>query len=124
MTIQSAPKVTAILVLMAGASLSADRVQLRTGQAVEGIYIGGDSKAVRLLLDSGRVAEFMLDQVTSVEFDARKPAKAPPRAAATPTPAAATAAAPSRPAAAPRTVTVPAGTALNVRLTQGIDVDA
>ena len=127
MTSRNAPMMAAMLVVIAGATLSADRVQLRTGQAVEGIYIGGDSKAVRLLLDSGRVAEFMLDQVTSVEFDARKPAKAaPPRAAAAPTPAAAAAPAPSRPAAAApaRTVTVPAGTALNVRLTQGIDVDA
>jgi hypothetical protein len=125
MTITTAPRVTAILVLTAGVSLSADRVQLRTGQAVEGIYIGGDSKAVRLLLDSGRVAEFLLAQVTSVEFDARKPAAAPaPRATASAAPVAA--AAPSRPApaAAPRTVTVPAGTALNVRLTQAIDVDA
>jgi hypothetical protein len=125
MTIRSVPAMAAVVVVLTGASLSADRVQLRTGQAVEGMYIGGDSKAVRLLLDSGRVAEFMLDQVTSVEFDARKPAKAaPPRAAAASAPAAA--AAPSRPApaAAPRTVTVPAGTALNVRLTQAIEVDA
>ena len=127
MTIRRAPKMAAVLVLLASATLTADRVQLRTGQAVEGIYIGGDSKAVRLLLDSGRVAEFMLDQVTSVEFDARKPTKAPPpHAAAAPAANAPVAAAPSRaaPAAAPRTVTVPAGTALNVRLTQGIDVDA
>jgi hypothetical protein len=117
MRIRRAPAMAAVVVVLAGVSVSADRVQLRTGQAVEGMYIGGDSKAVRLLLDSGRVAEFMLDQVTSVEFDARKPAKAPPpRAAAAPASAAA--------AAAPRTVTVPAGTALNVRLTQGIDVDA
>jgi hypothetical protein len=125
MTIRSVPAMAAVVVVLTGASLSADRVQLRTGQAVEGMYIGGDSKAVRLLLDSGRVAEFMLDQVTSVEFDARKPAKAPPpRAAAAPASAAAAVPARPAPAAAPRTVTVPAGTALNVRLTQGIDVDA
>jgi hypothetical protein len=113
------------LLVAAGASLSADRVQLRTGQAVEGIYIGGDSKAVRLLLDSGRVAEFALDQVTAVEFDARKPSKAAapsPAAAAAPTPAAA--APRPAPAAPPRTVTVPAGTMMNVRLTQPIEVDA
>ena len=128
MTIRSASRMTAMLVLLAGVSLTADRVQLRTGQAVEGIYIGGDSKAVRLLLDSGRVAEFMLDQVTSVEFDARKPTKAPPpRPTAAPAAAAATppaAAARPAPAAAPRTVTVPAGTPINVRLTQAVDVDA
>jgi hypothetical protein len=124
MALRSTSSIAMVLVVAAGSSLSADRVQLRTGQAVDGIYIGGDSKAVRLLLDNGRVAEFALDRVTAVEFDARKPAKAPPApaAAAAPSPAAA----PPRPAPAapPRTVTVPAGTTLNVRLTQPIEVDA
>ena len=53
-----------------------------------------------------------------MEFSARKPKPAPSPQAARPAPAA-TAAAP-----APKAVTVPAGTALNVRLTQEIDVDA
>jgi hypothetical protein len=111
------------LVLTCGATLSADRVRLRSGRAVDGIYVGGDSKALRLLLDSGQVAEFDLAQVTAVEFDIRKPAAAPAPTRATPSPAAAAAALPN-PAAAPRTVTVPAGTMVNVRLTQAIDVDA
>jgi hypothetical protein len=100
----------AVIVAAAGASLSADRVRLRSGKVVEGMFLGGDSKTVRVLLDSGTVSEIRLEDAVAVEFSARKPA--PP-----PTPAPSPAAAPKPP------VTVPAGTALNVRLTQTIDVD-
>ena len=103
----------AVIVAAAGASLSADRVRLRSGKVIEGMFIGGDSKTVRVLLDSGSVSEIRLEDAVAVEFSARKPAPSP---TATPTPT------PS-PAAAPKPVTVPAGTALNVRLTQAIDVD-
>ena len=103
----------AVIVAAAGASLSADRVRLRSGKVVEGMFIGGDSKSVRVLLDSGSVSEIRLEDAVAVEFSARKPAPSP---TPTPTPT------PS-PAAAPKPVTVPAGTALNVRLTQAIDVD-
>ena len=99
----------AIVVIAAGASLSADRVRLRSGKVIEGMFIGGDSKTVRVLLDSGSVSEIQIEDTVAVEFSARKPAPAP-----TPAPG---------PAAAPKPVTVPAGTALNVRLTQAIDVD-
>lgn len=108
------------MVVAAGATLDADRVRLRNGKVVEGMFLGADSKAVRLLLDNGAVAEIRLDQAVAVEFDARKPPAAP---AAKPAPKPAASA--SAPAAAPaRTVvTVPSGTAINVRLTQAIDVD-
>jgi hypothetical protein len=119
MTIRRTPWIAAILVLGAGVSLSADRIRLKSGQTVEGMFIGGDSKAVRVLLDNGRVAEVPLTEAVSVEFTPRKPAEPPPTSAAAPkTPAAA----PKTPA--PKPVTVPAGTAVNVRLTQAIDVDA
>ncbi len=101
----------AIVVIAAGASLSADRVRLRSGKVIEGMFIGGDSKTVRVLLDSGSVSEIRIEDAVAVEFVARKPA---PRPAPAPAPS---------PAAAPKPVTVPAGTALNVRLTQAIDVD-
>ena len=101
------------MVAAAGASLSADRVRLRSGKVIEGMFIGGDSKSVRVLLDSGSVSEIRLEDAVAVEFSARKPSPSP---TSTPTPT------PS-PAAAPKPVTVPAGTALNVRLTQAIDVD-
>jgi hypothetical protein len=109
-TIPRARWIAAVLVLGAGVPLSADRVRLRSGKAVEGIFIGGDSKTVRVLLESGNVSEIPLEEAVAVEFSARKPSPPPP-----PPP---TAAAPRKP------VTVPAGTQLNVRLTQPIDVDA
>jgi hypothetical protein len=105
--------IAAMLVLVTGASLSADRIRLRSGKVIQGMFVGGDSKSVRILLDDGQVSEVRLEDTVAVEFSARKPAPPPPAAAA-PKPA---------PAARP-TVTVPSGTLLNVRLTQGIDVDA
>ena len=39
-----------LLVLGAGVPLSADKVKLKSGKVVEGQYMGGDSKAVRILL--------------------------------------------------------------------------
>jgi hypothetical protein len=108
----SARWIALVLVVATGVSLSADRVRLRSGKVVEGMFIGGDSKSVRVLLDNGSVSEIPLEDAVAVEFTARKPKPKP----APPAPA------PS-PAAAPRPVTVPAGTAVNVRLTQAIDVD-
>jgi hypothetical protein len=121
---------TMTIVVFAGGSLSADRIRLRSGKTVEGMFIGGDSKAVRVLLEDGQVSEVPLEDAVAVEFSARKPAAKP---AAAPKPAAATAAVPAsaappapapKPAAAPKPVMVPAGTTVNVRLTSGIDVDA
>ncbi len=100
---------TAALVPIVGVSLSADRVRLRSGKAINGSFIGGDSKSVRVLLDSGTVTEVGIADVLAVEFSARTPPPPPP---------------PPKPATAPKSVTVPAGAALNVRLTQAIDVDA
>jgi 3-oxoacyl-ACP reductase-like protein len=91
---------------------------------IEGMFLGGDSKAVRVLLDSGAVSEARIEDVAAVEFSARKPAPKP-----APTPAPARAAAPPPAAARPaapkvRTTTVPSGTVINVRLSQAIAVDA
>ena len=105
-----------LLVLGAGVPLSADKVKLKSGKVVEGLYMGGDSKAVRILLQGGQVSEIPLTEAVGVEFTPRKP----PTPA--PAPAAAPAAAPKP--AAPKMATVPAGTGVNVRLTEGIDVDS
>src|SRR5262245_31319136 len=116
---------TVILSLALGATLSADRVKLRSGKVVEGMFVGADSKTVRVLLDSGQVSEIPIDQAVSVEFSSRKPPAPPPPPPPKAAPAAAAAApapAPAAPAPPPM-VTVPGGTAINVRLTQDIDVD-
>ncbi|HET7910903.1 MAG TPA: hypothetical protein VFL49_02645, partial [Pseudolabrys sp.] len=102
--------ITAVLVLGIGVSLSADRVKLKSGKVVEGMFVGADSKAVRILLDTGKVTEIGIDDAVSVEFTPRKPTPPPPP--------------PPNPATQPKPVQVPSGTPINVRLTQGIDVDA
>lgn len=104
--------IAVMLIVLAGVPLFADRVRLRSGKVVEGMFIGGDSKTVRVLLGNGQVSEVRLEDTVAVEFDERKPPPPPPPA---PKPAAA--------APAKKTITVPAGTAINVRLTQAIDVD-
>jgi outer membrane lipoprotein SlyB len=115
---RSRSRIVAIIVLAAGTSLSADRVKLRSGKVVEGTFIGGDSKTVRLLLDNGSVSTVPLEETVAVEFDVRPPPRPAPPPAPKPAPAVAAA-----PAAPRKTVTVPAGTAINVRLTQAIEVD-
>ena len=113
---------TALVVMTVSATLSADRVKLKSGKIVEGMFIGADSRTVRVLLDSGQVSEVPIDQAIGVEFSARKPPAPPPPPA--PKPAAA-APAPKPAADVPerKSVLVPAGTIVNVRLTQTIDVD-
>ena len=106
---------TALLVLAVGVSLSADRVRLRSGKVVQGMFIGADSKTVRVLLDSGQVSEIPIEDAVAVEFSARKPAPPPPP----PKPRT-----PSAAPEAPKTVTVPGGTWINVRLSQEINADA
>jgi hypothetical protein len=96
------------LVVLDIAILSADRVRLRNGKAVDGSFMAADSKSVRLLLPDGSVSEFPIADVSNVEFT---PRKAPPPPA-------------PDPAQAPAPITVPMGTVLAVRLTQAIDVDA
>src|SRR3954466_4665274 len=111
------------LLLMAGAAPpTSDTVRLKDGKTITGIFIGGDSKNVRVLLDNGQVSEIPLDRAVAVEFTARTPPPPPPP----PKPAPAPAAAPAKPPAAPvaKAVMVPAGTMMNVRLSEPIDVDA
>jgi hypothetical protein len=119
----------AALMVAGSVALQADRVRLRSGKVVEGMFIGGDSKTVRVLLDDGTVTEVPLTEAAAVEFSARVPKTDKPPAS--PAPAAAAAPAATAPAPKPTsappskpTVTVPAGTIVNVRLTQGIEVDA
>jgi hypothetical protein len=90
------------------AVLSADRVKLRSGKSVDGSFLSADVGRVRLLLPNGSIAEFTVEEVSAVEFSARK---APPPPA-------------PDPARKPAPITVPAGTLLNVRLVQAIEVDA
>jgi hypothetical protein len=97
-----------VIVIGASATLSADKVRLRSGKSVDGSFMSADVKIVRMLLANGSIAEFPVDDISAVEFS---PRKAPPPPA--PDPA----------KAPPPAITIPKGTVLNVRLTQTIDVD-
>ena len=99
---------TLIVAVAAGSSLSADRVKLRSGKSVDGELVSADAKTVRLLLSNGSIAQFPVDDISAVEFAARK---SPPPPA-------------PDPSRAPSPVTIPVGTILNVRLVEAIDVDA
>jgi hypothetical protein len=100
-----------VAILMATASnASADRVRLRSGKAIEGLFMGADPKSVRVLLANGSVSEVPVEDIAAVEFT---PRKAPAPAAAAPDPA-----------KQPAPITLPAGTVLNVLLSEAIEVDA
>ena len=60
-----------LLVFATGASLSADRVKLRSGKVIEGMFIGADSKSVRVLLEDGQVSEVPIANAVALEFSAR-----------------------------------------------------
>ena len=109
------PRSIALLfALCVSTALHADTIRLRSGKVLDGQFTGASSDSVRILLPSGTVTQVPVADVVSVEFTPRPPAAAP--AAARP--------ATPDPTRAPAPVMVPAGTAINVRLTQGIDVDA
>ncbi len=99
-----------LLILVAGTVVSADRVRLRSGKVIEGTFTGADASTVRMLLANGSRAACPVADIAGIDF--------------TVTNAAAGAGAAPSPARAPAPVTVPAKTMLNVRLTEGIDVDA
>lgn len=96
-----------LAVLLCGATLSADRVKLRSGQVLEGTVTSQDATTVHLMLANGRRARLPMTDVTSIEFSRRAEPEPPPS-----------------PSSRPRPVTVPAQTILNVRLVEAIDVDA
>jgi hypothetical protein len=107
-TLFSAFSTAVAVIAIGGASLSADRIRLRSGQSVTGSFLSADVTIVRVLLGNGRIAEFPVGDVSAIEFS---PRQAPPAAA-------------PDPARTPPPVTVPTGTVLSVRLTEAIDVDA
>lgn len=96
------------MVALASATASADKIRLRSGKIVDASFLSADVRMVRALLPNGSVVELAVDDVSAIEFSARKAAPAP---------------APD-PSKAPKPITVPSGSMLNVRLTQAIDVDS
>lgn len=105
-------------------SLFADTVVLKNGKSVEGAYLGGDSRRIRMAIGDG-IQSFSVDDISRIQFGEAEPASAPAQAAARGArtgilrPAAPQPRTDARPAAG-RT-TVPAGTSLVIRMIDDVD---
>jgi hypothetical protein len=92
----------ALFVVAAGApALQANALKMRTAAVVDGTYVGGGHTTVRIQSADRVTGRYAVIDTADLTF---LPLKAP--------------------AGAPQTVMVPAGTVLNVRLSEGIDVDS
>jgi len=114
----------AALALAVAAALAADTVQLRSGRRVEGTFLGGDTRQVRLIGADGNVQSFDITDVESIRFGGGSAVAAAPAPVAV-APAQPKIAAP-RPAVAPAQgrVVVPAGSVITVRMIDAVDSNA
>ena len=108
-----------IVVLTLGAGvLAADTIHLRSGRKVEGTFMGGDTRQVRMMSTEGSLQSYDINDIESIRFGgggatiapAAPVAVAPPRAA-------------SRPTLSGGGEVVPAGTVITVRTIDLIDSD-
>jgi hypothetical protein len=97
-------------------TLQADIVKLKDGRAIQGIFLGGNSRQIDFLSPSGQTLNFPLTSVGSVTFSALPGAGGGGAAPGAPPAAAAPAARPA--------VMIAAGTLLRVRTIDNIDVDS
>ena len=104
-----------LCVLSTGAA--ADVVELRSGEIVEGRYLGGTQTSVRFEV-GGETRVIQIADILALTFDTRQQqaaTSAPAQAAPPPPP-------PAEPAqATPEAIVVPAGTAVHVRMQSAID---
>jgi len=125
----------AVMALMLAGSAFADTLTLRSGRVVNGTYLGGTARQIRM--DMGdRIESFDTSEVSSLQFQAPPPAPPPAQPAPSassssttlqqreanvlrPDPAPAPAAAPSRSGQ----VTLPEGTMFTVRMIDAVDSD-
>ena len=98
---------------------AADTLELKSGQTVDGTFIGGETRSIRFLDSSGNVATYSVADVASISFASVAAAPAP-RPAPAPRASSATSAPAPRAASG---VTIPAGTVVTVRLIDSIDSD-
>ena len=100
-----------ILVLSCAAalSLSADALRLKSGETVDGTFLGGDSREVKFLRSNGSVKNYSVSDVASISFGESEAVTAPAVTA------------PKAPITSASGVTVPAGTVVTVRMIDAID---
>ena len=116
MKLSFVPVITVSL-LLSCFTLRADVVKLKDGRAVQGIFLGGNSRQIDILDPGGRTLSFPINSLASVVFmplpQASPPDGGPPTAGAS---------AGAAPVARPE-VLISAGTLLRVRTIDAIDVD-
>jgi outer membrane lipoprotein SlyB len=102
-------------------ALQADVIKLKDGRAIQGIFLGGNTRQIDFLSPGGQTLNFPLTSVASVAFSALPAASGGGSALGGGAPAGpvASAAPPARPE-----VLIPAGTPLRVRTIDNIDVDS
>lgn len=108
------------LALVTGASwLAADTIHLRDGRTVEGTFVGGDTRQVRLMSANGSLQSFAISDIETISFKST--------ATAVPAPASTVPASPAAPrartASAGSRLVAPAGTVITVRMIDAIDSD-
>lgn len=109
--------------LLAGTAM-ADTLELKTGQIIQGKFIGGSSMNIRFQVN-GQEQVFATKDVLNIGFsdtgEAENVAPQPQAAPMAPPAPAAAAAAPAPPAPAPQVVTIPAGTSVLIRMIDSVD---
>ena len=104
MRLQIVVLVTTMILPGAPVVAFADTVTLRNGQKVDGTFLGGTSRQVQFQDNKGKTLTLALGDIAGMTFTA------PPPPAPQPKPAG-------------RAIQVPAGTIINVRIIDGIEVD-
>lgn len=99
---------------------TADTLLLTNGQALEGTYLGGDTRQVSFMGADGVRKFYSITDIRSIEFGASKTASAQP-SAPTWNPGPASNRATAAPAPASSGVTIPAGTVVTIRMIDSID---
>lgn len=94
--------------------LQGDTLKLQSGKTVEGTYLGGDSRNVRFSSED-RVQTYSINDVVEIRFGSVAAPAVPGRQVLTPTPP------PAPPAPVSSAGEIPSGTALVVRLIDGVD---
>jgi hypothetical protein len=96
-------------------SASADSLQLKDGSVVQGKFLDGNQTYINFIVDN-KTEQYSIDRIISITFTGDRAAPSA-QAPATPAPASMT------PATDSKTVTVPAGTTLMVRMIDSVDSD-
>lgn len=113
--------------LLCGSMLTADTLRLKSGERLDGTYLGGDTRQVKFLGADGNMKSYNVSDVSGIDFTAGE-ATASASSSATSSSSSsrsvtATPPTPPPPPPAAAAITVPSGTIVTVRMIDSIDAD-